>query len=49
VPGTDPADYAAAVRPETKAIYAEVVANPSGEVTDIAGLAEVAHAIGSPW
>ncbi|TVR35417.1 MAG: O-acetylhomoserine aminocarboxypropyltransferase/cysteine synthase [Nitriliruptor sp.] len=48
VPGTDPADYAAAVRPETKAIYAEVVANPSGEVTDIAALAEVAHAAGVP-
>lgn len=48
VPGTDPADFAAAVRPETKAIYAEVVANPSGEVTDIAALAEVAHAAGVP-
>ena len=48
VPGTDPADYAAAVRPETKVIYAEVIANPSGEITDIAGLAEVAHAAGVP-
>ncbi|MBX9245880.1 O-acetylhomoserine aminocarboxypropyltransferase/cysteine synthase [Actinotalea ferrariae] len=48
VPGTDPADYAAAIRPETKVVYAEVVANPSGEVTDIAGLAEVAHAAGVP-
>ncbi|HQY33049.1 MAG TPA: O-acetylhomoserine aminocarboxypropyltransferase/cysteine synthase [Actinotalea sp.] len=48
VPGTDPADYAAAIRPETKAVYAEVVANPSGEITDIAGLAEVAHAAGVP-
>lgn len=48
VRGTDPADYAAAIRPETKVVYAEVVANPSGEVTDIAGLAEVAHAAGVP-
>jgi O-acetylhomoserine (thiol)-lyase len=48
VPGTDPADYAAAIRPETKVVYAEVVANPSGEITDIAGLAEVAHAAGIP-
>lgn len=48
VPGTDPADYAAAIRPETKVVYAEVVANPSGEVADIAGLAEVAHAAGVP-
>lgn len=48
VPGTDPADYAAAIRPETKVVYAEVIANPSGEITDIAGLAEVAHAAGVP-
>nr|WP_297425412.1 O-acetylhomoserine aminocarboxypropyltransferase/cysteine synthase family protein [uncultured Actinotalea sp.] len=48
VPGTDPADYAAAIRPETKVVYAEIVANPSGEITDIAGLAEVAHAAGVP-
>jgi O-acetylhomoserine (thiol)-lyase len=48
VKGTDPADYAAAIRPETKVVYAEVVANPSGEVTDLEGLAEVAHAAGVP-
>ena len=48
VAGTDPADFAAAIRPETKAVYAEVVANPSGEVTDIAGLADIAHAAGVP-
>jgi O-acetylhomoserine (thiol)-lyase len=48
VAGTDPADYAAAIRPETKAVYTEVVANPSGEVADLAGLAEVAHAAGVP-
>ncbi|GGM35556.1 O-acetylhomoserine aminocarboxypropyltransferase/cysteine synthase family protein [Promicromonospora citrea] len=48
VPGTDPADYAAAITPRTKAVYTEVVANPSGEVADLAGLAEVAHAAGVP-
>lgn len=48
VPGTDPADYAAAIRPETKVVYAEVIGNPSGEIADIAGLAEVAHAAGVP-
>jgi O-acetylhomoserine (thiol)-lyase len=48
VPGTDPADYAAAIRPETKVVYAEMIANPSGEIADIAGLAEVAHAAGIP-
>ena len=48
VTGTDPADYAAAVTDRTKLVFAEVVSNPSGEVADIAGLAEVAHAAGLP-
>ncbi|MCC9177249.1 O-acetylhomoserine aminocarboxypropyltransferase/cysteine synthase family protein [Arthrobacter sp. zg-Y750] len=48
VPGTDPADYAGAVQENTKAVYAEVVANPSGDVTDIEGLARVAHDAGVP-
>ncbi len=48
VPGTDPADFAAAIRPETKVVYVEVIANPSGEIADLAGLAEVAHAAGVP-
>jgi O-acetylhomoserine (thiol)-lyase len=48
VPGTDPADYAAAIRPETKVVYVEVIANPSGEIADLAGLAQVAHAAGVP-
>ncbi|HZL03238.1 MAG TPA: O-acetylhomoserine aminocarboxypropyltransferase/cysteine synthase family protein [Cellulomonas sp.] len=48
VTGTDPADFAAAIRRETKAVYVEVIANPSGEIADLAGLAEVAHAAGVP-
>ena len=48
VPGTDPADYAAAVRENTKAIFVEVVANPSSEVQDLAALAKVAHDAGVP-
>ncbi|WP_233091580.1 O-acetylhomoserine aminocarboxypropyltransferase/cysteine synthase family protein [Arthrobacter sp. MSA 4-2] len=48
VPGTDPADYAAAIRPNTKAVYAEVIANPSGEIADLEGLAAVAHDAGVP-
>lgn len=36
VPGTDPADFAAAIRPTTRLVYTEVVANPSGEVADLA-------------
>jgi O-acetylhomoserine (thiol)-lyase len=48
VPSTDPADYAAAIRPETKVVYVEMIGNPSGEIADIEGLAEVAHAAGLP-
>ncbi|MFJ6652296.1 O-acetylhomoserine aminocarboxypropyltransferase/cysteine synthase family protein [Microbacterium sp. NPDC091313] len=48
VASSDPADYAAAIRPETKVLYVETIANPSGEIADIAGLAEVAHAAGIP-
>jgi O-acetylhomoserine (thiol)-lyase len=48
VRGTDPADYAAAVTGRTRLIFAEVVANPSGEVADIAGLAAVAADAGIP-
>ncbi|MBG6191223.1 O-acetylhomoserine (thiol)-lyase [Arthrobacter sp. CAN_A212] len=48
VPGTDPADYAAAIQDNTKAVYAEVIANPSGEVADIQGLAKIAHDAGVP-
>ncbi|CAH0178483.1 MAG: O-acetylhomoserine aminocarboxypropyltransferase/cysteine synthase family protein [Microbacterium sp.] len=48
VASTDPADYAAAIRPETKVVYVEMIGNPSGEIADIEGLAEVAHAAGVP-
>ncbi len=48
VAGTDPADYAAAITDRTKLVYAEVISNPTGEVADLAGLAEVAHAAGVP-
>lgn len=44
----DPADYAAAITDKTKFIFAETVANPSGEIADIEGLADVAHAHGIP-
>lgn len=48
VASTDPADYAAAIRPETKVVYVEMIGNPSGEIADIEGLAEVAHDAGVP-
>lgn len=44
----DPADFAAAVRDNTKLIFSEVVSNPSSDVADIRGLADVAHAAGVP-
>ena len=44
----DPAAFAAAIRPETKLVYTEIVANPSGVVADIAALADVAHAAELP-
>lgn len=40
----DPQAFAAAIRPETKLVYTETVANPSGVVADISALADVAHA-----
>jgi O-acetylhomoserine (thiol)-lyase len=48
VAGDDPEDFAAAITPNTKALYTEVIGNPSGTVADLAGLAEVAHANGIP-
>jgi len=48
VQSSDPADYAAAITEKTKVLYAETIANPSGEIADIEGLAAVAHAAGIP-
>jgi O-acetylhomoserine (thiol)-lyase len=48
VDGDDPEDFAAVVSPATKALYTEIVGNPSGAVPDLAGLAEVAHGHGVP-
>ena len=48
VAGCEPDDLAAAITPVTKLLFAEVVANPSGDVLDIAGAADTAHAHGIP-
>lgn len=48
VRSANPEDYAAAITPQTKLIFAETIANPSGEIADIEGLADVAHAHGIP-
>lgn len=44
VSSSDPADYAAAITDRTKLLFVETIANPSGEIADLEGLAEVAHA-----
>ena len=47
VPQTDVAAWRAAMRPETRMVFAESPTNPLTEVCDIAALAEVAHAAGA--
>ena len=49
VRSSDPADYAAAITEKTKALFVETIANPSGEIADLAALADVAHAHGIPF
>ena len=44
----EPDAVAAAIGPRTKAVYVETIANPSGMIPDLAGLADVAHAHGVP-
>jgi O-acetylhomoserine (thiol)-lyase len=48
VDATDPVAFAAAMRPNTRAVFAESLGNPSLVVLDIAAIAEVAHAHGVP-
>ena len=48
VKATDPGAFAAAMRPNTRAVLAESLGNPSLTVLDIAAVAEVAHAHGVP-
>ena len=49
VRSSDPADYAAAITEKTKALFVETIANPSGEIADLEGLADVARAHGIPF
>ncbi|NIH80958.1 O-acetylhomoserine aminocarboxypropyltransferase/cysteine synthase family protein [Amycolatopsis viridis] len=44
----DPGQWRAAMRPETKACYAESIGNPRGNVLDVAAVAAVAHEAGVP-
>jgi O-acetylhomoserine (thiol)-lyase len=44
----DPQAFRAAIRPETRLVFAEGIGNPGLEVLDIPAVAEVAHAAGLP-
>ena len=48
VDATDPDAFAAAIRPNTRALFAETLGNPSMVVLDITAIAAVAHAHGLP-
>lgn len=44
----DPGDWRAAIRPETRVLFAESIANPIAQVLDIRGVADIAHDAGVP-
>ena len=48
VDGSDPANYAAAIDENTRAVYLETIGNPRLDVADIRAVADVAHAAGVP-
>jgi O-acetylhomoserine (thiol)-lyase len=48
VDAASPEAFAAALRPNTRCVFAESIGNPSLSVLDIAAVAEVAHAHGVP-
>ncbi len=47
VDGTDLDQWRAAVRPDTKLCFLEAISNPTLEVIDISGVAEITHAAGA--
>jgi len=47
VDGTDLDQWRAAIRPGTRAVFFETVANPTLDVVDIAAVADLAHAVGA--
>lgn len=48
VDATDPKNIAAAIRPNTRAVYIESLANPKNDVLDYRAIADVAHSSGLP-
>jgi len=47
VDGTDLSQWEHAIRPDTKAVFFESMANPTLEVIDIAAVSKLAHAVGA--
>src|SRR5690606_30862694 len=47
VDGRDPANFAAAMRPNTKVVFIETPTNPTLELVDIEAVAKIAHANGA--
>ena len=47
VDGADLAQWQAALRPDTKAVFFESMANPTLELVDVAGVAKLAHDVGA--
>jgi O-acetylhomoserine (thiol)-lyase len=45
---SDPQNFSAAISDKTKAVYCETIGNPSLELVDLQGIADVAHANGLP-
>jgi len=45
---TDPENFRKAITPRTKALYAETIGNPRGDVLDIEAVAKIAHEHGIP-
>jgi len=48
VDSSNPADFEAAIKENTKLIFVETIANPSTAIADLEGLADVAHRHGIP-
>ena len=46
---TDPASFARAITPKTRAVYCESIANPGGIVVDLPAIAEIAKKAGVPF
>ena len=46
---SNPENFAKAIKPNTKLIFAETLGNPNSDVLDIEGVSEIAHANGIPF